>query len=183
MSSQQARKLLLEETKKKLLAEKKVAEDELNAANAALAAAKEKWKKNPYVKSHTTHEDRKDEISVFLAHRHINKDSVLRQKAELQFEREQEAALEREKQKQLKKQLAELKEQYLEERSTAKSVIRVELKESKDIVKRAANGKWTGTVPLSRVKGEFSSSKKGAGPKKLEDIPTRFPHSLFDRDK
>ena len=130
---------------------------------------------------YTTHEDRKDEIAVFLARRQLNKDSVLRQKGERQFALEQAQAMELERQKNEKLKLAEIKNQYVEERSVAKSVIRVELQERKKILSKAARGQWTGTAPLSRQKMSALESKKGKGPKHFDDIPSRFPHSLFDR--
>ena len=169
--------------KQQLLSERGLAEQELIDAKAALAACKEKFAKNPYVKPHTTHSDRKDEIAVFLARRTLDKNSVLRQKGERTFEIEQEQALERERQKREKQLLIELKNQYVEERSVAKSVIRVELNTSKKILKKAARGEWTGTKPLSRVKGEALISKKGTGPKDRDLMEARFPHSLFDRSE
>ena len=181
MSTPQQRTALLLEQKTQLLNEQDLAENELKAIRLALAAAKDKWRKNPHVKQATTQEDRRDEISVFLARRELNKDSVLRQKGEDTFEREKEEAFEVKRQRELKVQLAYLKTKYVEERSEATSLIRVEGSERKSLVAKAARGEWTGTTPLSRVKGG-PKSKAEKGAKDLKDIPLRYPHSLFDRD-
>jgi len=187
MSTPQERAALVLSTKQQLLEEKDLAEKELDDIRIRLAEAKERFRKNPHVKPATTHDDRKSEISVFLAHRQLNKDSVLRQKAEEQFEREKAEALEIVRQKAEKKKLKQLKEKYVEERSVATSLIRVsggidgESLERKDLVHKAARGEWTGSQPLSRMKVTPSKKSKNKGPKKFEDIPSRFPHSLFDR--
>jgi hypothetical protein len=189
MSTPQERAAMVLSTKQQLLAEKEAAEKELEDIKMRLAEAKERFRKNPHVKAATTHDDRKGEISVFLAGRQLNKDSILRQKAEETFEREKTAALELVRQKASKVKLEKIKEIYVEERSLAKSLIRVsggidgENLERKCLIHKAAKGEWTGSQPLSRMKVTPSKSSKNKGPKNFEDIPSRFPHSLFDRNE
>lgn len=173
------RHALVLETKSQLLREQATAQRELEDIQKQLLAAKEKWKKNPHVKQASTREDRRDEISVFLARRELNKNSVLRQKGERQFEIERAEALEIKRQDHLKIRLVDLKQQYKEERNDATSKLRVETSQSKDIIRRAVRGEWTGSVPLSRMQGTPPNQKAGKGPKKMKDIPVRYPHSLF----
>ena len=165
------------------------AERELEERRRALEDAKEKWRKNPHVKSYRTREDTRDEIELFLARRVVDSKSVLRQKAEKKFSKQVAAGLEQVRQEKEKEQLQLLKQEYLvrrEESTTRLGVVsKPSAKERRDLVRAAVNGKWTGTAPTSRkgLGDAGGAKKKGPGAKPLEEIPTRFPHSLFEKHR
>eukprot|EP00946_MAST-07B_sp_MAST-7B-sp1_P004476 g4476.t1 len=165
------------------------AEEELEERRAQLAQAKEKWRKNPHVKSFRTREDTRDEIELFLARRVVDEGSVLRKKAEDRYEREVEASLEKVRREKERAQLQKLKQEYLVEREESTTrmgvVSKPSPKERRDLIHAAVNGKWTGTAPSSRLGlgVESGSKRKGSGAKPLDEIATRFPHSLFEQQR
>lgn len=122
----------------------------------------------------------------------VNAGSVLRQKAEDKYEGEVEAFLEAERREKERVELQRLKQEYLvkrEESTTRMGVVRKpSAQERRDLIRAHTTGKWTGTVPTSRLGlGEAGGTgkKKGQGPgaKPLDQIASRFPHSLFEKNR
>ena len=73
-----------------------------------------------------------------------------------------------------------------EESTTRMGVVsKPSAQERRDLIRAHTRGKWTGTTPTSRQGFASAGKKKGQGPgaKPLDEIASRFPHSLFEKNR